>query len=438
MNNYKRFDEEMIKKIESGLVKYNSASDLALDLGVDVSGLIKHIKRERVLKETQSINKCGNKMICNKTKVCKNCHFKYDDNKRCSSCKKQNCNNSCFEFDPIPNCKRLNKFPYVCNGCNKLLGCRLNHFIYDSLSIWKKVKTTRSTSRRGEHISNEERVKLSLLLKPLLLDKHQSLLQIMLTHQNEIGISYPTLLSYIDKGLIPGIKNIDLTKRVKYPIHYKKNKYEPTNEAFLSGRTFDDFINFIVTNSITNIVEMDTVLSSRLDNHCLLTLLFRQSNFMLAFLLPNKKSDSVKKIFHYLQDTLGLSSYKKTFNCILTDNGSEFANPLDIEFSYRTGEKLVNVFYCDPGKSGQKGKIEKNHVELRKVFPKGTDFGNFSQSDINIALSHVNSEPRAILNKNCPGLIARVFLEDKVISLNDFKLINPDDVKLHPDLLKRK
>ena len=182
---------------------------------------------------------------------------------------------------------------------------------------------------------------------------------------------------------------------------------------------------------------MDTVLSSKLDNHCLLTLLFRQSNFMLAFLLPNKTSDSIKKIFHYLQDTLGSDLYKKTFNCILTDNGTEFTNPLDIEINRFTGEKLVNVFYCDPGKSGQKGKIEKNHVELRKIFPKGTNFGNFSQNDINLALSHINSEPRTILNKNCPGIIARVFLDSKVISLNNFTLINPDDVFLHPNLFRK-
>lgn len=442
MNSYKRFDEEMIKKIEYGLETCNTASELASLLGIDVSGLIKHIKKVRTLKELNIQNKCGNKYICKKAKVCPSCYydnvkFKPTQEKKCFCCKKQNCNSYCSDFDPVPNCKRIKKFPYVCNGCEKLLNCRLNHLFYVSTTVWENTKNNRSNSRKGQHASEEELIKISMLLKPLLLEKHQSLSQIMLTHKDEIGVSYPTLLSYIDKGLIPGIKNIDLTKRVKYPIHYKKNKDEPTNFAFLEHRTFDDFINYTVSNSIYNIVEMDTVLSSRLDDHCLLTLLFRQSNFMLAFLLPNKKSNSTKKIFHYLQDTLGSELYKKTFNCILTDNGTEFTNPLDIEINRYTGEKLVNVFYCDPGKSGQKGKIEKNHVELRKIFPKGTNFGNFSQDDINLALSHINSEPRAILNKNCPGVIAQVFLNDKVINLNKFTFIKPDDVFLHPNLFRK-
>ena len=442
MSNYKRFDEEMIKNIEYGLETCNTASELAYLLKIDVSGLIKHIKKCRTLKEQNYPNKCGNKYNCKKTKVCPSCyydHVKYKPtfDKKCSSCSKQNCNAYCIDYDPIPNCKRLKKFPYVCNGCENLRGCRLNHLLYISSTVWENIKNTRSTSRKGQHTSSDDLLKISMILKPLLLDKHQSLLQIMLTHKDEIGISYPTLLSYIDKGLIPGIKNIDLTKRVKYPVHYKKSKNEPTNFAFLEHRTFDDFIGYTVSNSIFNVVEMDTVLSSKLDNHCLLTLLFRQSNFMLAFLLPNKTSDSIKKIFHYLQDTLGSDLYKKTFNCILTDNGTEFTNPLDIEINRFTGEKLVNVFYCDPGKSGQKGKIEKNHVELRKIFPKGTNFGNFSQNDINLALSHINSEPRTILNKNCPGIIARVFLDSKVISLNNFTLINPDDVFLHPNLFRK-
>ncbi len=47
----------------------------------------------------------------------------------------------------------------------------------------------------------------SLLLKPLLLEKHQSPLQLMLTHK---------------KDLIPEIKNINLTKRIKYPTYYNK------------------------------------------------------------------------------------------------------------------------------------------------------------------------------------------------------------------------
>ena len=100
-------------------------------------------------------------------------------------------------------------------------------------------------------------------------------------------------------------------------------------------------------------------------------------------------------------------------------------------------ERLCRLFYCDPGNSGQKGKIEKNHVELRKVFPKGTLFSAYVQGDVDLALSHINSEPRAVLNRrySCPGDVAKTFIDPEVIGLNNYRKIKPDEVKLHPDLL---
>ena len=157
---------------------------------------------------------------------------------------------------------------------------------------------------------------------------------------------------------------------------------------------------------------------------------------MMAFLLKEKTLKEVKRVFTFLLDKLGEELFISTFRCILTDNGSEFADPRVIEFNYETGVKMINLFYCDPGKSGQKGKIEKNHVELRKIFPKGTDFSKFNQSQINVALSHINSEPRGILNRHAPGAIAKLFLNEKVLAINEYQYIEPDSVMLHPSLLK--
>ena len=100
----------------------------------------------------------------------------------------------------------------------------------------------------------------------------------------------------------------------------------------MKGRTYDDFISNISENPNTDVVEMDTVLSSRDGDKCLLTFLFRKSNFMLAFLLNNKSAEEVKKSFELIKKTLGLELFKRYFQCILTDNGTEFANPLELEF----------------------------------------------------------------------------------------------------------
>lgn len=439
MANYVRYDQLMIESIGNGLSTCKSASELANNLKVDVSGLIKHIKKYRQIKQTSAHNKCGRKVNCEITSLCKRCPANdyRKEPKQCSHCNKNNCNQSCSLFTLIPQCDRLKKFPYVCNGCDNRNYCYLNRFVYDPVDVWKSMINKRSESRKGSHASEMEFKRLADLLIPLIKDKHQSLPQIFLTHKEEIRWSYPTILSLIDKGLIAGLKNIDLTKRVRYPIHYKKNDNEPTNAAFLTNRTYDDFVAFISDNQFMDVVEMDTVLSCKGVSACLLTLLFRKSNFMLAFLLKEKTAKEVAKVFEWIKKQLGIELYKKTFAVVLTDNGSEFANPYSIEYDYENGEKICSLFYCDPGKSGQKGKIEKNHVELRKIFPKGCDFSHFSQAQINVALSNVNSEPRAILNRNCPGVIAKVFLDEKILGLNEYQFVDPDKVILHPSLFRK-
>ena len=425
----------MIYDFANSFGKFKNASELASYYNIDVSGWIKHIKQYRKIEMTISENKCGNKRNCSIEGLCSICRNRKSD-KSCKYCKLEHCNKLCPNYTLTPNCKRVNKYPYVCNGCIERQACRFNKLIYDPSYVVKELNKNRSDPRKGCHADESELKRLSNLLVPLIKEKHQSLPQVFLTHKEEIRWSYVTILKLIDNHLIPGLTNGDLTKRVTYPISYKKHKDEPTNLAFLTNRTYDDFVCFISDNPNVEVVEMDTVLSCRGSNYCLLTMLFRKSNYMMAFLLKDKTVKEVSRIFNYFKKELGIELFKNTFRCILTDNGSEFADPRYIEFNDDTGEQIINLFYCDPGRSGQKGKIEKNHVELRKVFPKGTDFARFTQEEINIALSHINSEPRQILNRNSPGTIARLFLNEKVLALNKYQSIDADKVTLHPSLLK--
>lgn len=445
MKDYSRFGRETVESIAVGLTTCKTASELARNIGADVSGLIKHIKKFRILKPTSAANKCGLKKGCRYAGVCRTCPHdrpRRAERKLCAHCQTSNCNQCCPAFTPIPSCPRLKKFPYVCDGCESMSHCWLSHYRYLADEVWQSVKAQRKEPRKGVHAEkgasaqSAELTRLSLLLAPLIKERHQSLQQIYAAHRDEIRWSYPTLLKLIDLGKVPGIANIDLTKRVKYPKSYKKSGSEPTNAAFLSGRTYDDFIAFVTENRGLEVVEMDTVVSCRGSTPCLLTLLFRKSNFMLAFLLRDRTVAEVGAAFALIRGALGAELYGKAFAIILTDNGSEFADPLPIEFDPTTGERVARLFYCDPGKSGQKGKIEKNHVEVRKVFPKGTDFALFDQNKVNLAMRHVNSEPRAILNGNCPGVIARAFLDEKVLALNEYSPLDADSVFLHPDLFR--
>lgn len=138
---------------------------------------------------------------------------------------------------------------------------------------------------------------------------------------------------------------------------------------------------------------MDTVIGKQ-GGKCLLTIHFVNTSFMLAFLREHNDAQSVIDIFNNIQNTLSIDKFKELFPLILTDNGSEFSNPTEIEFDMKTGELRTQIFYCHPSSPFEKGSCEVNHKLLRRILPKGTSFDNLTQEDINLIMSHINSYKR--------------------------------------------
>lgn len=63
----------------------------------------------------------------------------------------------------------------------------------------------------------------------------------------------------------------------------------------------------------------------------------------------------------------------------------------------RPGE--TRPFCCDPMRSDQKGACEKNHVEIRKLVPKGRGYrlDRLEREDAALLMSQINSTPRGAL-----------------------------------------
>ena len=165
-----------------------------------------------------------------------------------------------------------------------------------------------------------------------------------------------------------------------------------------------------------------------------LTLLFRQSKFMLMYLMDKKNMECVEKAFKHIKDVIGIETFKKAFEVVLTDNGSEFFNPLSIE---RDGEEIVShVFYCDPSASWQKGAIEKNHEFIRYILPKGSSFDELTQEKTNLIMSHINSTSRDKLNGKTPYEAELLILNEEDITKLGVTKIKADEVNLSSKLLK--
>ncbi len=63
------------------------------------------------------------------------------------------------------------------------------------------------------------------------------------------------------------------------------------------------------------------------------------------------------------------------------------------------GHHLLEVptFFCDPYNSGQKGSVENANKMIRRYFPKGTDFREVRQKEVDRIIEMINKKPRKIL-----------------------------------------
>ena len=182
-------------------------------------------------------------------------------------------------------------------------------------------------------------------------------------------------------------------------------------------------------------VEMDTVEGTK-GGKAILTLFFRSSKFMLAFLTKDKTMNSVLEVFEYLESEFGADLFRNTFPIILTDNGSEFLDPLLLE-NGKGNVRRTSIFYCEPYASYQKGMLEKNHEYIRYILPKGSSFDALSQKDISFMLSHINSTARTSINCRTPFELASLLVDERVIRAAGIQRIEHDDVCLRPSLFRK-
>lgn len=119
---------------------------------------------------------------------------------------------------------------------------------------------------------------------------------------------------------------------------------------------------------------------------------------------------------------------------MLTDNGAEFSDEAAVAALLGEGPGETRLFYCDPGRGDQKGACERNHVEIRKLLPKGAGirFDRLAPADLALAMSHVNSEPRGALGFATPARAFRALLE--AYGVEDVPM---DELDLTPGLIER-
>jgi IS30 family transposase len=255
----------------------------------------------------------------------------------------------------------------------------------------------------------------------------------METH--DVGFSKSTAYRHLHRGYL-SIHKLDMPRVVKFKAR-KQYRADSVPKAAREGRAYADFLDFIDEHGITSWVEMDTVIG-RVGGKVIMTFDFTRDNFMFGLLLDDKTAAEAALKIRALKERMGAGGVRfgDVLPLLLTDNGGEFANTWAFTDGL-DGAVETNLFFCDPYRSCQKPKVEKNHTIFRDIVPKGTSFDNFTQETVDLIFSHVNGVKRKVLNGKSPFETFSFIYGETVPLLLGIRAIPACEVIQSPKLLMR-
>ena len=208
-------------------------------------------------------------------------------------------------------------------------------------------------------------------------------------------ICISTLYSYIDKGYLPGIGNKDLLLKSKQK---KLKKHVIKQVRVSSAPSIERRPLYVNDRSVLGHWEMDLVCGPMSGKAALLVLTERVSRHELIFKLPDKTSLSVVSVVDSLERSI--SDFKRVFQSITVDNGSEFCDYYGLCKSIYGGNR-TEVYYCHPYRSSERGSNENANRIIRRWVPKGKPIEDYTDADVLRIQNWINCYPRRILGFNC-------------------------------------
>ena len=433
MNKNKHLTLELRNRIEQGLNKGLSFKAIGSDIEKDCTTVSKEIKNHRVFEKSggygRHFNDCSHRLSCQQRDVCYNCSR--NARTKCSACAQ--CISVCPRYAK-ETCNRLLKPPYVCNGCPDRHYCTLEKAIYKAFAAQKEYELVRSESRSGFNLSEQELEELNRLVSPLI-QNGQSIHHICASNPGLIPHCEKSIYNYADAGLLTA-KNIDMPRKVRFKIRKKKSVSLKVDKSCRIGRSFEDFRQFMSDHPELPVTELDTVEGIK-GGACLLTIHLVLPKLQLAFKRACNNAASVTDALDWIYDLIGHESFCRIFPVLLCDNGSEFSDPLSLEYN-RDGIRRCHVFYCHPSAPHEKGACENNHGFIRKIIPKGKDITPYSIAQIERMMSHINSYGRPDLGDKSPYEVFSFLYGEELLSKLRISKIDRNLIILKPSLMRKK
>ncbi len=289
-------------------------------------------------------------------------------------------------------CPRLAAWPRCCNGCShrKGYGCSRRPRVFYSARRAQEAADAELSSSRSGIDETEEGAAAKLAAIRGGLARGLSPQQIAATTP---GLSASTVYRWVDAGY-DGMTNMELRRKVGYR---PRSHRAPKRATHHSARRSHAAFLALGEDACAAAWEMDTVEGARGDSARLLTLLHRPSRFQLALPLPDGSCASVLAALSSLRGVLGEDGARRAFGAVLTDNNGASSPPrapsrrCSASATARPGSSTATPAEPTEGRAR-----EKNHVEIRKLLPKGAGvrFDRLTAADCALLMSQVNSEPR--------------------------------------------
>lgn len=205
------------------------------------------------------------------------------------------------------------------------------------------------------------------------------------------SVSHQTIYNYIAKDKEEGG---DLYKSLRYQgkkykwIGFSKNTNRIPNRKDISERPIE-----VENKERYGDWESDLVVSCKVGKGAVATFAERLSMYFQAIKVESQSADEMVRasttVFKCLPGEM-----RQTMT---HDNGKEICNHEEI-----TKELGIDIYCAKPYKSCDRGLNEWMNRELRRFFPKGTDFSKITQKEIDHAVNWLNNCPRKSLNYRTP------------------------------------
>lgn len=407
------FTLETRKLIEERLNESKTITEISNELQRDRSNIGKEIMKHRIATFPSTFNydhPCLKHVNC--------------------SMKTYECYKTCKNIE-IKLCENLISSPHVCNGCQKKKYCRHVRYYYNAVEAnneyvnsWKKDRSKlRYTPLELKILNND--------FKVLVLNCKSIYHALIVINKRGFNFKISTIYKQIERGQL-ALKKSDLPRCRKTKQKEVKDK---SYKRDIEGHTYEDYNSYKEENPNAVETQMDTVEGIKEnDAPVFFTIEIVDIKFILIFKLTSQTAKEISNKLKLLKEILGNEIIEKIFEILLTDNGKEFIRLDDLKEILPN----ANIFYCHPYSSYEKGNIENNHELIRRVIPKGVSLKCYTQKDLDLLCSHINSLYRESLDGKCPFDLVENYISKDVLDKLNLKKIDDDKVVLIPKLLGEK